>query len=270
LDANAGILVQTAADTFLKRSIAASGVGISITNPDGAAGDITVVSNATDTNTASTIVARDASGGFSMGALEASSIETTGDVTVGGNLKVNGTTTAINSTVTTIVDPVLNIGGGVDGAVLTTDDNKDRGIEFNYYEEGAAKVGFFGYDDSTGFFTFLVGATNTSEVFSGTKGTLDAKVEWTNIQTTPTTLSGYGITDAQPLDPTLTAMAGVTTAADKIIYFTGEDTAAATTLSEYGRSLIDDATAADARATLGILGVLAYDHAGNSYRIPVS
>jgi hypothetical protein len=37
-----------------------------------------------------------------------------------------------------------------------------------------AKVGFFGFDDSTGKFTFIPDATNTSEVFSGTKGTIDA------------------------------------------------------------------------------------------------
>ena len=32
-----------------------------------------------------------------------------------------------------------------------------------------------GYDDSTGYFTMLTGATNTSEVFSGTKGTLEVR-----------------------------------------------------------------------------------------------
>ena len=36
-------------------------------------------------------------------------------------------------------------------------------------------------------------------------------------------LSDYGITDAQPLDATLTALAGITTAADELIYATGSD-----------------------------------------------
>ena len=49
----------------------------------------------------------------------------------------------------------------------------DRGIEFRYHTGSAAKVGFFGYDDSTGKFTFIPDATNSSEVFSGTKGDLD-------------------------------------------------------------------------------------------------
>lgn len=66
-----GILTQTAADTFVGRSIAASGVGISITNGDGVAGNPTVVSNATPSNGASTIVSRDSAGDFSANIISA-------------------------------------------------------------------------------------------------------------------------------------------------------------------------------------------------------
>ena len=54
----------------------------------------------------------------------------------------------------------------------------------------------------------------------------------------------------QAADATLTAMAGVVTAADRLIYFTGVDTAAAATITTFGRSLIDDADAAALRTTL--------------------
>jgi hypothetical protein len=91
------------------------------------------------------------------------------NVTIGGNLTVSGTTTTINSTVTTIVDPIITLGAN-------TNDSKDRGIEFKY-NDGSAKVGFFGYDDSEGKFTLLTAATNNSEVFSGTTGTLVANLE---------------------------------------------------------------------------------------------
>lgn len=70
--------------------------------------------------------------------------------------------------------------------------------------------------------------------------------------TNPTTLAGYGISDAQALDATLTALSGVTTAANALIYATAADTFTTTTLSAYGRSLIDDADAATARTTLGL------------------
>ncbi|HJW26436.1 MAG TPA: hypothetical protein VJ576_16195 [Rhodocyclaceae bacterium] len=58
-------------------------------------------------------------------------------------------------------------------------------------------------------------------------------------------------TGKQPLDATLTALAAIVTAADKLIYATGPDTFATTTLSAFIRTLLDDADAATARATLG-------------------
>ena len=96
-----------------------------------------------------------------------------GSVTVTGNLTVNGTTTTVNSTTATVKDPILTLGGGNAGTAATSDDAKDRGIEFKWYS-GSAKTGFFGFQRSTGYLTFIPDATNTSEVFSGTVG--DIKV----------------------------------------------------------------------------------------------
>jgi hypothetical protein len=59
-------------------------------------------------------------------------------------------------------------------------------------------------------------------------------------------------TTRQPVDATLTALAGVTTAADTMIYATGIDTFTTTTLTAAGRALIDDVDAAAQRTTLGI------------------
>ncbi len=86
-----------------------------------------------------------------------------------GELTVNGTTTTVNSTTVTVDDPIITLGGDT---APTSDDNKDRGVAFRYYSGTAASVGFFGYDDSTGKFTFLTGAANTSEVFSGTNASV--------------------------------------------------------------------------------------------------
>lgn len=95
------------------------------------------------------------------------------DLSVAGNLTVNGTTTTVNSTVVTIEDPIIILGSGSP----TTDDNKDRGISFNWHNGSAAKTGFFGFDDSTGKFTFVPDATIASEVVTGSAGIIVADIE---------------------------------------------------------------------------------------------
>ena len=92
------------------------------------------------------------------------------NLTVDGNLTVNGTQTTVNSTTVTVDDPIFVVGGD---SAPSSDDNKDRGIEFRWHNGSAAKLGFFGFDDSTGKFTFVPDATDNSAIISGTKGNLD-------------------------------------------------------------------------------------------------
>lgn len=63
-------------------------------------------------------------------------------------------------------------------------------------------------------------------------------------------------TNVQAYDAGLQSISGLATSANQTIYTTASDTYATTDLSAYGRSLIDDADASTARATLG-LGTLA-------------
>jgi hypothetical protein len=58
----------------------------------------------------------------------------------------------------------------------------------------------------------------------------------------------------QPLDALLTALSALVMAADRLPYFDGVGSAALTPFSAFARTLLDDADAATARATLGIVG----------------
>jgi|TARA_B100001094_G_scaffold305852_1_gene336043 hypothetical protein len=111
--------------------------------------------------------------------ITATTLTASGNVVVTGNLSVNGTTTTVNSTTVSIADPVFELGAD------SSDDNLDRGIKFKY-NDGSARVGFFGYDENTTKFVALKQATDSSSVFSGTA--MDAV--FGGVEATNLTLSG--------------------------------------------------------------------------------
>lgn len=81
-----GLVVKTGADQTVVRSIAVTGSGLTISNANGLDGNPTVTSNATTTNTANTLVFRDASGNFAAGTITATlngHASTAGSVTNG-------------------------------------------------------------------------------------------------------------------------------------------------------------------------------------------
>jgi len=135
------------------------------------------------------------------------------NVTIAGDLTVSGTTTTVSSTTVSIADPVFVLGQNA------SDDNKDRGVEFKY-NDGSAKVGWFGYDDTDAKFKYIANATNTSEVFSGTLG----NVAFGSIDGTLTTASQTAITGVG----TITTGAWQGTAVGATYGGTGLDTSSST------------------------------------------
>jgi hypothetical protein len=86
-----GIVIRTDVDSTAARTLVASGVGLTITNPSGVEGNITIATSATSANTPSTPVARDASGNFSAGTITANIV---GNVAGNASTVTNGVVTS--------------------------------------------------------------------------------------------------------------------------------------------------------------------------------
>jgi hypothetical protein len=152
-------------------------LGGNVTQVGGTYGTLATTYNLINT-TATTVNFAGAATALTMGASASGTTTVRNNLTVAGNLTIQGTTTVVDSTVTNIADPIITLGGGAGNTVQATDDNKDRGIAFKWNTGGATRTGFFGYQDSTGYFTFITSASIVNEVVSpdggSTKGALDA------------------------------------------------------------------------------------------------
>ncbi len=113
-------------------------------------------------------------------------------------------------------------------------------------------------DATTGSLTEIVHVTaRAGDVFTiqrGQEGTVPRAWSANDIAAnmmTAGTLS-YILGNFQPLNPTLTALAALVGAANKLPYFTGTDTAAQTDLTSVGRDIIGKNTIADILTYLGL------------------
>ena len=110
---------------------------------------------------------------------------------------------------------------------------------------------------------YVSGVTSAIQTQLGTK--LTASNNLSDVSSTSTARTNLGLaigTNVQAYDAELAAIAGLTSAADKGIQFTGSGTAAVFDLTTAGKALLDDADASAQRTTLG-LGTIATQNANS-------
>ncbi len=168
-----GSLHQTAADTFVGRTLTGTAAELTVTNGDGVSGNPTISLP--------------------------SALTFTGKTVTGG----------------TFTTPTININDNV----LSIRDDGDTSKIMQFQLSG------------------ITASTTRTLTVPDASGTIALT----------SNLSSY-----QPLDTELTAIAGLTSAADQMPYFTGSGTAALTTVSSYARSFLDDANEATLKATLNL------------------
>ena len=97
----------------------------------------------------------------SVGSL--TSLTTTGDAIIGGNLKITGNLTYINVQTLSTSDPIINLQTGANGGPLASNSGYDVGSAMNYYTSSQV-TGFMGWKSANAEFVVASNVTITNQV----------------------------------------------------------------------------------------------------------
>ena len=147
-------------------------------------------------------------------------------------------------------DAVTSV-NGLSGPVVLNGGNVDADYSASNYTAANANIDghLEGIDDQFALTAPLASPalTGTPTAPTATSGTNTTQIATTAYVTAAVATGGGAY---QPIDAGLTSISGLTTAADKMIYTTGSDTYATTTLTSFARTLLDDPDATTVRSSL--------------------
>jgi len=102
-----------------------------------------------------------------------------GDVTISGDLTINGASSSISVETLNVDQPLIEV-GLTDGAAPSADAQKDLGLKMHWHTGSGAKIAALVLDESTSAttpsLTYIPDATDSSGVMSGSVGTIVANL----------------------------------------------------------------------------------------------